>query len=102
MKRYFLILVAICLLAFVGLSIWVSALPSEKNLYAKSAQIISLDYDNDFVTIEDANGFCWTFDSCEDWMVGDYCACVMNDRGTLTIFDDEIISVTYQGFEKTF
>ena len=65
----FAIAIAVCLLLLVGFSIWFSFLPSQNHLYAKSAQVVSLDYKNDFVTIKDVNGFCWIFSGCEDWII---------------------------------
>ena len=43
----FAIAIAVCLLLLVGFSIWFSFLPSQNHLYAKSAQVVSLDYEND-------------------------------------------------------
>ena len=102
MKRIFALILVVALFALLSASIWNSNTVSKNNLYAKSAKVINVDYENNLVSIEDPNGFCWDFEGCEDWMVGDYCACVMDTKGTNTIFDDEIITVTYQGFQKTF
>lgn len=102
MKRIYVLIIIVALFGLLSLSIWHSDTLPRENLYAKSARVIDVDYENDLVSIEDPNGFCWGFEGCEDWMVGDYCACVMNKKGTNTIFDDEIVSVIYQGFEKTF
>ena len=66
------------------------------NLYTKSAVVTHVDHVTDTVTIQDINGFCWDFKGCEDWQNGDKCACIMNDNATKQIYDDEIISVTYE------
>ena len=66
------------------------------NLYAKSAVVTHVNHVTDTATIQDNNGFCWEFKGCEDWQVNDNCACIMNDNATKQIYDDEIISVTYE------
>ena len=66
------------------------------NLYAKSAIVTHVNHVTDTVTIQDNNGFCWEFKGCEDWQNGDKCACIMNDNATKQIYDDKIISVTYE------
>jgi len=66
------------------------------DLYAKSAIVTHVDHVADLVTIQDSNGFCWQFKGCEDWQVGDNCACIMNDNTTQQIYDDEIISIKYE------
>ena len=68
------------------------------NLYAKSGIIVEMDYVRDTVTIVDSQGFLWDFSGCEDWEIGDRCACVMDDAGTARIFDDKIISVRYENW----
>ena len=35
---------------------------------------------------------------CEDWAIGDIVAVVMDTMGTELIYDDEIVSVTYNGY----
>lgn len=54
--------------------------------------------ENDVVSFVDANGFSWSFSGVDDWEIGDGVACVMDDNGTETIFDDEILSVNYFRF----
>ena len=68
-----------------------------EELYAMSARVVELDPERDIVTVENTQGFLWEFYGCEDWEIGDACACVMNDRGTERIFDDKIVSVRYEG-----
>ena len=87
-----LILIIVLLLCVsIGLILYID------HLYARSMTVISLDYVHDLVTIEDSNGFLWSFYGCEDWMVGDSCACVMFDSFSRPIFDDKIVKVTFQG-----
>ena len=65
--------------------------------YALSAQVVECDASTDTVVCEDYTGNLWEFDGVDDWEVGDYVALLMNDCGTSSIYDDEIISARYQG-----
>lgn len=69
------------------------------NYYARGAVVIDLDRENDVVVVEDCVGYTWEFTECEDWFIGDGCVMVMDDMGTETIFDDEIVNVHYERFD---
>ena len=66
--------------------------------YPMTTIVVNLDHEKDVVTCKDFNGFLWQFEGCEDWQEGDICSMIMNDNGTPKIFDDEIISVRYDGW----
>lgn len=66
--------------------------------YAKTTVVVEVNYDANEVHCVDFNGDEWVFVDCEDWAVGDYCSMIMNDMGTKTIYDDEIISCRYDGW----
>lgn len=46
----------------------------------------------------DFQGNNWNFYGTEDWRENDGIAAIMNTQGTDLIYDDVIISVTYQGY----
>lgn len=69
-----------------------------KNYYGMTAEVVDISRPLDRVTIKDSNGNLWQFDGIEDYEVGDFCSCVMNDNNTELIFDDEIVSVQYAGY----
>ena len=70
------------------------------NLYPITGIVTEVDKKNDIVTIKDFNGNLWEFKGCEDWEENDICSCIMNDKGTENIKDDEIIKVKYSGYFK--
>lgn len=72
--------------------------PIVTNVYPMTAAVTALDYKNDLVTFEDANGFLWNFAGCEDWNMGDVVSLLINDSGTEKIFDDMILTVRYSGY----
>lgn len=75
---------------------YVGAFDYEKSstLYSNSAEIVEIE--NDVVTIKDSNGYLWTFYGAESRQVGDFVVCIMDTVKTSTIFDDEIINVTFE------
>ena len=74
----------------------------EPELYAKVGVIIELDEEEDRVYFEDFMGEIWYFEDCEDWAIGDVVAAIMDTMGTEVIYDDEIVSVTYNGWIPMF
>ena len=75
---------------------------SEVNLYPTTTVVYKLDRENDLVTVKDANGNLWQFEGCEDWEINDICSMLMNDYGTTSIYDDEIVMVRYSGTTEGF
>lgn len=70
---------------------------TENIVYPMSGQVVTINAEDDTVTIESRNGNLWEFCGIEDWQVGDYCACLMDNNGTEIIYDDIIRSVRYEG-----
>jgi len=68
------------------------------SLYPMTGIVTEVDRKNDIVTIKDFNGNLWEFKGCEDWEENDICSCIMNNKGTENIKDDEIIKVKYSGY----
>lgn len=65
--------------------------------YALTTKVVELDRENDVVVCEDFNGNLWEFYGCEDWQIDDIASLLMDDNGTPTIYDDEIVSARYNG-----
>lgn len=69
------------------------------NYYAMTCEVVELDHENDLVILIDSNGFKWVLEHTEDWQVGDCVSLLMDNNGTSEIFDDSIISMTYNAWE---
>ena len=67
------------------------------NVYALSMAVVEVDEKCNVVTCVDTSGNEWAFDDVADWHRGDLVSAIMSDMGTLQIYDDEIISVKYDG-----
>ena len=87
----------IALLIFV-MCVMVAHAEEEPNFYAKVGIIFRMNYEEDIVYVVDFFGEEWSFFGCEDWDIGDFVAAVMDTMGTELIYDDEIVSVTYNGW----
>ncbi len=67
-------------------------------VYAETAQIVSIDREQDLVTVETAVGHQFAFYGCEDYCEGWFVNLLMSDNGTTTVTDDIILQVTYSGY----
>lgn len=55
------------------------------------------------ITFSDGVGRTWSWiDSNGDWLVDDYVAVIMWDKGTPNVYDDEIISARYVGYAELY
>ena len=70
----------------------------ERDVYAALAVVTEVDEEEDVVYCVDFSGNEWSFTGIEDWMVGDFCSMVMDNMGTVCIYDDEIVSTRYTGW----
>lgn len=68
------------------------------DIYPASMIVIEVDYDKDLVTVADFEGRMYSFYGCEDWLVNDICALIMNNNGTKSVYDDIIIEARYCGW----
>lgn len=68
---------------------------SRHNQYPAAGTVSEIRDDTVYVT--DSTGNIWSFDGAEDWQTGDQATMLMDDNGTETIYDDEILQVRYVG-----
>lgn len=77
-----------------------TALTASADVYPMTAKVISVDYAEDVVLVQDYNGFIFAFEGCEDWFEGDGASMVMDDNGTPEdITDDVILMAHYCGWD---
>ena len=97
-KYIFLCVVAALLtLAVIGGMIAIVYFSNSAENYALTTKVVELDRENDIVVCEDFNGNLWEFYGCEDWQIDDVASLLMDDNGTSTIYDDEIVNARYNG-----
>ena len=86
------------LLVGAGLLTGPAAAPeAPAGLYPLAGTVTGLDRAEDVVTFTDGAGLVWSFYGCDDWMIGDGVAALMDDNGTAIVTDDVIVSVRYAG-----
>lgn len=69
------------------------------SLYANTFVITETRETDDLVILTDfTSGHQYSFKGIEDWERGDVVACIMSDNGTESIYDDQILTVKYEGW----
>ena len=66
--------------------------------YPQAFVVELVNYEQDFMVLVDYNGNEWIYEGIEDFDCGDIVAAIMEERGTSTIYDDEIIMIRYAGY----
>ena len=96
MKKFAIIVLVVVLVSTLC-GVLMNQLLNPANIYALTTKVVELDRENDIVVCEDFNGNLWEFYGCEDWQIDDVASLLMDDNGTSTIYDDEIVSARYNG-----
>lgn len=94
-----ILVVLFCALALV-IALTVSLSPKGER-YPLIGRVFAIDSVHDTVFFVDGAGVSWSFKGVEDWCNGDYVSCIMDDMGTESIYDDQIISIRYGGLLET-
>lgn len=88
MKRLIILIFALVLLASAGLA----------DAYPMTLMITDIDPETDTFWACDFTGHVWEFSEIEDWHIGDFMACIMDDQGTEVITDDVVTMAYYAGY----
>lgn len=95
--REILIIVVVAALIFGGI-MGIVQTRKISHYYGMTAVVYNISEATDTVTIKDFNGNLWQFKGVEDWALDDVVSCIMDDKGTTLIKDDEIVKVRYSGY----
>lgn len=66
--------------------------------YPATFTVSNVDYYHDVVTVETSTGIQYQFYGAEDYITGDLVSAIMFNHGTDTVYDDEIITTRYAGY----
>lgn len=66
--------------------------------YTMQAKVIDVDTTSDTVQIEDSHGEIWEFFGTENFQKDNSVIVLMDNQGTSTVYDDEILSVRLDPF----
>ena len=84
--------------ALIALSLTALALTAcasiKSKTYTREMTVVATNAIVDIVVLTDTEGNQWEFHGVENWIVGDNCTCLMNNKGTARIKDDAIIFTT--------
>lgn len=93
-----LVLCVVCAVAACVCKVVALVEQPKEQTYAMTCKVVATDREYDTLVLKDSTGNLWALEGCEDWQVNDCCAVVMNDKGTDSIYDDEIVSLRYQAW----
>lgn len=90
----------VSLLATVAIGSAFTVVTVRAEEYPAVMVIDEVNGNQDLVVGHDFAGNIWSFyaNGGEDWMVGDLCAMIMDDKETPLIYDDEIKATRYVGY----
>lgn len=105
--RNFITVMVVALVLFILALLPVAIATAETDVYPKAAVVVDISFDvhgEVVVTVEDGEGFLWSFylelDEETDVELGDVVALIMWEAGTPdNIFDDEILDVVNEHFK---
>lgn len=100
-------LLTVAISALIGVSsMGTTSHAASLTLYPEMGMVVEIEETDDtenLITVEVGNGNLFSFyDAEEDWLLGDFCAMIMDSKGTEIVYDDEIVSTKYCGFVELF
>jgi len=66
--------------------------------YPQTFVVDRINREQNYMILIDFNGNEWIYENVEDFDCGDIVAVIMEERGTPTIYDDEIVKIRYTGY----
>lgn len=66
--------------------------------YPQTFVVDLVNHEQNYMVLVDFNGNEWIWEGIEDFNCGDIVAAIMEERGTPTIYDDEIVKIRYTGY----
>ena len=66
--------------------------------YPQTFVIDSINHNQNYIVLVDYNGNEWIYEDIENFNRGDIVAAIMEEHGTPTIYDDEIVMIRYVGY----
>ena len=67
-------------------------------IYPQTFVVDLVNHEQNYMVLVDYNGNEWIYEGVEDFNCGDIVAAIMEERGTPTIYDDEIVMIRYAGY----
>ena len=68
-----------------------------QSFYPETAMVTQVN--EDLITVICQNGNIFKFeDNAEEWIEGDICSMIMDNKGTVSVYDDKVVSARYSGY----
>lgn len=94
MKKFAIVWsIAITIAILMGIAACASA-----ETYPQTFVVDLVNHEQSYIILVDFNGNEWIWEDVEDFDCGDIIAAIMEERGTPTIYDDEIVMIRYAGY----
>lgn len=72
--------------------------PRKSEMYPQTAIVVSTNESQNLLTLMTGTGHVFIYETpIEDWLPGDICSMIMDNRGTEDVRDDEIRNIRYSG-----
>ena len=86
-----------CVVVAIAILMGIVACASAEE-YPQTFVVDLINHDQNYMVLVDFNGNEWIWEGVEDFSCGDIVAAIMEERGTPTIYDDEIVTIRYAGY----
>ena len=112
-NKILLVLIVVTVIAVTTMHLCVAGIPSpstthgqqatpptltEDSVYSVTGRVVWVSPANDTVTFEDSIGDRWEFKGVGIWKPNDCVSATMNTMGTPSVYDDEVVNVTYNAW----
>ncbi len=68
-----------------------------RNFYPETAMVTQVNEDLITAVCQNRNIFKFE-DNTEEWIEGDICSMIMDNNGTVSVYDDKVVSAHYSGY----
>lgn len=86
-----------CIVVAIAILMGIVACASAEE-YPQTFVVDLVNREQNYMVLVDFNGNEWIWEGVEDFDCGDIVAAIMEERGTPTIYDDEIVMIRYAGY----
>lgn len=86
-----------CVVVAIAILMGIAACASAEE-YPQTFVVDLVNHEQNYMVLVDFNGNEWIWEGVEDFGCGDIVAAIMEERGTPTIYDDEIVMIRYAGY----
>ena len=91
----------IALITLLVVALLMGGAAAESQLYYRFGNVVDIEYDTDFVTVDDGYGNLWDFYGVDWFFYGDLVVMIMSDNGTPDWIYDDVVLNAYTRADPT-